>query len=92
VGTGTSFHAAELAAWATNGLSRARRARAAEPPRPALDPAEAVVLITPVGETAYSLRVREQVLAAGRPLVLTRVPRPADRPSRGRLTAPPAAG
>ena len=69
VGTGTSFHAAELGAWALN-AEDGRRARAAESSRlGALDRAEGVILITHTGETAYSLRVRRRVLAARQPLV-----------------------
>jgi glucosamine--fructose-6-phosphate aminotransferase (isomerizing) len=72
VGTGTSFHAAQLAAWMFDGHGSIR-ARAVEAVRfagaDAVDPAEAVVIITHTGETAFACRARHRVLAAGAPLV-----------------------
>ncbi len=72
VGTGTSAHAAELGALmlADAGLdarwaSAAHFARWAAP----LRPGDAVIVITHTAQTAFARRCREQILAAGLPLV-----------------------
>ncbi len=72
VGTGTSFHAAELGAQTFNryGQHRARAVEAAWFARhEALRDDEAAILITHTGETAYTLAAREQLLAARAPFV-----------------------
>jgi glucosamine--fructose-6-phosphate aminotransferase (isomerizing) len=73
VGTGTSFHAAQLAAWMFDGHAT-MRARAVEAVRfaaaaAAIDPEEAVVVITHTGETAFAAQARHRVLGTGAPLV-----------------------
>lgn len=72
VGTGTSFHAAQLGAYLLRGggldahaVASAEFARW----RPALGDADGVVVISHTGETAYARATCRQVLAAGRPLV-----------------------
>jgi glucosamine--fructose-6-phosphate aminotransferase (isomerizing) len=71
-GTGTSHHAAQLGAgMLIAGGVRARAvesvafAGAAEP----LEPDEAAIVITHTGETAFALRARARLLAAGAPFV-----------------------
>jgi glucosamine--fructose-6-phosphate aminotransferase (isomerizing) len=72
VGTGTSFHAAELGAY----LFRTGGVDAVAVPsvelvrwRPELDSADAVILISHSGSTAYALAVRQAARKAGAPLV-----------------------
>ncbi|HVV91743.1 MAG TPA: hypothetical protein VHB53_14715, partial [Solirubrobacterales bacterium] len=72
VGTGTSEHAAYLGAamLATAGLdARASSSAGFVAAAPALDPADALVVITHTTETAFARRVREDALAAGTRLV-----------------------
>jgi glucosamine--fructose-6-phosphate aminotransferase (isomerizing) len=82
VGTGTSFHAAELGAelLARGGrdvraVESARFARA-DAPRRGRASEEAVILITHTGETAFALEVRHRQLAAGGGLVSITGPGP----------------
>jgi glutamine---fructose-6-phosphate transaminase (isomerizing) len=66
VGTGTSFHAAELGATVIRaGGARARAVESAQLRFEELSGDEAVIVITHTGETAYSLLARERALAAG---------------------------
>jgi glutamine---fructose-6-phosphate transaminase (isomerizing) len=72
VGTGTSFHAAELGAYLfrTGGVD-ATAVPSAELARwrPELDSADAVILISHTGSTAYALAVREAARKSGAALV-----------------------
>jgi glucosamine--fructose-6-phosphate aminotransferase (isomerizing) len=72
VGTGTSFHAAELGAYLlrTGGVD-ATAVPSAELARwrPKLDRADAVVVISHTGSTAYALAVRDAAKEAAAPLV-----------------------
>ena len=73
VGTGTSFHAAELGA---SMLQLAGRQAQAVPSMqfvefaPIIGPQDAVIVITHTAETAYSLSTRAQTFAAGLNLVM----------------------
>jgi glucosamine--fructose-6-phosphate aminotransferase (isomerizing) len=70
VGTGTSFHAAELgAAVIRAGGTQARAVEAAQLRFEELSGGEAVIVITHTGETAYALLARERALAGGVALV-----------------------
>lgn len=72
VGTGTSQHAAELGGQMLRRVGADARwesaAGFARPPS-APDPADALILITHTGETAFARSVRRQAVAAKRPLV-----------------------
>jgi glucosamine--fructose-6-phosphate aminotransferase (isomerizing) len=72
VGTGTSFHAAELGAYLfrTGGVS-AEAVSSVELARwrPVLDGADAVIVISHTGTTPYALSVRAAAREAGSPLV-----------------------
>ena len=72
VGTGTSFHAAQLGAYLlrgggldTHAVTSSEFARW----RPALTDGDGVVVISHTGETAFARAACSQVVAAGRPLV-----------------------
>ena len=72
VGTGTSFHAAQLGAYLlSSGGIDAQAVSSSEFARwrPALADGDGVVVISHTGETAYARTVCAQVMAAGRPLV-----------------------
>jgi glucosamine--fructose-6-phosphate aminotransferase (isomerizing) len=72
VGTGTSFHAAELGAYLlSSGGVDARAVRSSDLARwrPALVEGDGAVVISHTGETAYARAACAQVLGAGRPLV-----------------------
>jgi glucosamine--fructose-6-phosphate aminotransferase (isomerizing) len=72
VGTGTSFHAAQLGAYLLRGGGRDAHAVASADFarwRPALADRDGVIVISHTGETAFAQSACSQVGAAGRPLV-----------------------